>query len=279
MRPWIIIGVGAFVAIFAVGVLVTAVPKWRAAAEQETCKKNFKDLAWFAAMNSDADPAKAAKAPREIPAGTILLPDTAPENRLSWVVAALGTFDQRYQKTPEIIAAIDTSQPWSFPKNQEVAKRKLGVLLCPGSPPALDPEQPAPTQYVGIAGLGTDGATLNFVPPGPAPPRAGCFRYDSPTPFSSIADGLSNTLLFGERSEDLGPWLRGGPATLRGLDDSPNALPLIGPGAQFGGNHPNTSNWAIADGSVRSFTPRVAPKVLLSLATIAGRELDVLPGE
>jgi hypothetical protein len=156
---------------------------------------------------------------------------------------------------------------------------RLVVLLCPGNPAHVDPEQPAPTQYVGIAGLGLDAATLNFFPPAPAPPRAGCFHYDSPTSFDSITDGLSQTLLFGERSADLGSWLRGGPATLRGLDDRADALPLIGPGGQFGGNHFETSNWAIADGSVRSFTPRVDRSLLFGMATIAGKEHDVIPGE
>jgi hypothetical protein len=144
------------------------------------------------------------------------------------------------------------------------------ALLCPGQPPEVDPKQPAPTQYVGIAGIGADAATLNFTPPAPAPPRAGCFHYDGPTPFASITDGLSQTVLFGERSTDLGPWLRGGPATVRGLDNRPWAKPYIGLGGQFGGNHPDASNWALADGSVRTLTPRVDPKVLLDLATISG---------
>jgi prepilin-type processing-associated H-X9-DG protein len=275
MRPWIIVGLGLFVAIFGIGVLITALPKRRAAAEAEMCKKNLKDLAAFAAMNSDPDPAKAAKAPHEVPAGTIVLSGVDPENRLSWVVAALPTLDQKRQSTTELLHSLDRSQPWTFANNQEAAKRKLVALLCPGNPPALDAEQPAPTQYVGIAGLGTDAALLNFVAPGPAPPRAGCFRYDSPTLFSSILDGLSQSLLFGERAEELGPWLRGGPSTLRGLDDSPNASPLIG--SQFGGNHPDASNWAMADGSVRVFTPRVDPRILFSLATIAGKETDAVP--
>ena len=149
---------------------------------------------------------------------------------------------------------------------------KVLVLLCPGNPPNIDPVQPAPTQYVGIAGLGFDAAAIRFVPPNPASPRTGCFRYDSPTPFDAITDGLSQTLLFGERSDDLGPWLRGGPSTVRGLDDRPEAKPLTGNGGQFGGNHPNASNWAMADGSVRSITPRAKPQVLFDLATIAGHE-------
>jgi len=277
MRPWILIGLGAFGVLFVAGVLITALPSRRAAAEQEACKNNLKDLAFFATVHAHPDAAPGVAVKHEIPAGTIPLPGVAPDERLSWVVAALPSLDQRRQKTKEILALIDAAQPWSFAGNQDAAKRKLPGLLCPGRPPELASDQPAPTQYVGIAGLGTDAAMLNFVPPGAASPRAGCFRYDAATPFSSITDGLSQSLLFGERWEDLGPWLRGGPATLRGLNDGADAKPLIG--SQFGGNHPNASNWAMADGSIRVFSPRVDPKVLYSLATIAGKEQEVIPGE
>lgn len=277
MRAWILVGLAVFLVLFVAGVLITALPSYRAAAEQEACKNNLKDLAFFATLHAHPDAAPGVATRQEIPAGTIPLPGIAPDERLSWVVDALPTMDQRRQKAPEIFEHLDAAQPWSFPKNQDAAKRKLPGLLCPGRLPELPANKPMPTQYVGIAGLGVDAATLNFVPPAAAPPRAGCFRYDLPTPFSSITDGLSQSLLFGERWEDLGPWLRGGPATVRGLDDRPDAPPLIG--SQFGGNHPNASNWAMSDGSIRVFTPRGNPKVLFSLATIAGKEQDAIPGE
>lgn len=280
MRPWILIGLGAFVVLFVIGVLITALPKQRAAAEQEACKNNLKTIALFAAHHAHPpDGIPLEKLRNEIPAGTIVLPGISPEERLSWVVGVLPGFDQKRQNPAALLTAVDPTQPWPAMRNQEAARTRVPTLLCPGNVPEVDPQQPAPTQYVGIAGLGADAAMLNFVPPGPAPPRAGCFRYDLPTPFDSITDGLSQTLLFGERSEDLGPWLRGGPSTVRGLDDRPDAKPLIGTGGQFGGNHPNTSNWSLADGSVRSFTPRVDTKVLFGMATIAGRESDGIPGE
>ena len=280
MRPWILIGLGAFAILFVLGTILTLLPRQRAMAEQEACKNNFRILAQFA--TDQANPPKDAPARRvgsEIPAGTIPLPGVAADDRLSWVVDTLPGFDQRQQNTAPMLAAIDRSQPWSASKNQAAARMRVAALLDPGNPPELDPDRPAPTQYVGIAGLGTDAGSLNFVPPGPPSPRAGCFRYDGPTPFYSIADGSSQTLLFGECSEDLGSWLRGGASTIRGLDDRPGAKPLVGPGGQFGGNHPNTSNWALADGSVRMFTPRVDPRVLFGMATIAGKESDAIPGE
>ena len=53
---------------------------------------------------------------------------------------------------------------------------------------------------------------------------------------------------------------------------------LQGSDGQFGGNHPFGANWAFADGSVRFFTDRTDPKVLLGLATIAGKDSDPIPG-
>jgi prepilin-type processing-associated H-X9-DG protein len=120
--------------------------------------------------------------------------------------------------------------------------------------------------------VGADAATLPV-----GSPRSGAFHYDSPTPFAAITDGLSQTLLFGETRSELSPWLRGGPGTVRGLIDAPGAPPLIG--EQFGGYFPSGANFAMCDGSVRMFSPRTTPRVLLGLATIAGKETDPVPGE
>ena len=50
-------------------------------------------------------------------------------------------------------------------------------------------------------------------------------------------------------------------------------------GGQFGGFFPGGANFALCDGSVRVFTPRTTPGVLLRMATIAGGENEPLPGD
>src|SRR5438309_10210538 len=113
MRPWILTGLGVFAILFVAGVLITALPKRRAAADQEACKNNLKNLALFAAHH--AHPPKNMPAERirhEIPAGTIVLPGTAPEDRLSWVVGVLPGVDQRQQNMTSLLGAIDESRPW-----------------------------------------------------------------------------------------------------------------------------------------------------------------------
>lgn len=280
MRRWAIFGAVALFLFGVAGVVLTFIPKLRDRANLAGCQHNLREVGLFAAHFSGPQPKQPRKAVDLVPAGTIVLPGVPPEDRLSWYVTILPGLDQKRQAVGPLLAGIDEKQPWSADPNQAAARTRLLVAICPGNPAAVIPDQPAPAQYVGIAGLGADAATLALPPPpAKAPPRAGCFRYDAPTPFEAITDGLSQTLLLGERSGDVGPWLRGGPGTVRGLDDSPGAKPLLGTGGQFGGNHPDGSNWLLADGSVRVFTDRTDPKLLYSFATIAGKDSDPIPGE
>jgi prepilin-type processing-associated H-X9-DG protein len=280
MRRWVLAGVVVVLLLGVAGLVVTFIPKLRQVSDEVRCANNLREITLFAAHHAKPQPKTAAdRLLHEVPAGTVVLPGIVPEDRLSWFVQVLPGLDQKRQNTAPLLEAINQAQPWPAEKNQRAARQKLLTVLCPGKPAEFGPDAPAPTQYVGIAGLGPDAATLALPPPpAPAPPRAGCFRYGAHTPFEAITDGLSQTMLLGERSTDLGPWLRGGPATVRGLDDS-GATPLLGSGGQFGGNHPNGANWAFADGSVKFFADRIDPKVLYGLATIAGKEHDALPGE
>jgi hypothetical protein len=257
-----------------VGLLLPYVMKMRARADETTCRNNLREMALFAAHHVNPRPGvQPGRFLGEIPAGTVVLAGVPPEGRLSWVVPVLTGLDQRRQNTEQLLSAIDRQAPWSAERNQKAARTKLVTFLCPGNPPEIAADQPAPTNYVGVGGLGAD------TPASADPRRVGCFRYDAPTPFDRVTDGLSQTLLFGERSADLGPWLRGGPSTVRGLDDAAGAPAVLGPGGQFGGNHPTGANWGMADGAVRTFTPRVDPKILFAMATIAGGEKDPIPGE
>jgi hypothetical protein len=281
MRRWVVGGVVVFVLFVAVGLTVTFLPRLRRESDRLGCANHFRQIGLFAAHHADpkagGDPARLAT---EIPAGTIPLAAYGPDERLSWFPRVLPGLDQKQQNTEPLIAGLKPLEPFAAAANQAVARTRLRAALCPANVPAADPAGPSPTCYVGIAGLGTDAATLALPDaPAPATPRAGCFRYDRPTPFAAVTDGLSQTLLFGERSGDLGPWLRGGTATVRGLDDAPGAAPLIGAGGQFGGNHATGANWGFADGAVRYFTDRTDPRVLFGLATIAGKETDPLPGD
>ncbi|MCS6864673.1 MAG: DUF1559 domain-containing protein [Gemmataceae bacterium] len=278
MNPRVAI-VGVSVLLGVVGViLVTAIPQWRLAANLKKSQNNLRELALFGAhhVKPEETPktrlADVNKMPTEIPAGTIVLPHTTPAERLSWFALILPVLDQQRQNLAALYAQIDQRQPWQAEPNQRAATTPLVVLLCPENTPKWPEGQPAISCYVGISGIGFDSGGL----PADSPHR-GAFRYDRPTPFREIKDGLSQTLLMGETNLELGPWLRGGPSTVRGLNPEPSALPLIG--GQFGGYFPHVANFALCDGSVRPFTVKTTPGVLLGYATIDGHGSDPLPGE
>jgi hypothetical protein len=257
--------------LFVAGLFLTYIPKARQNANRVASQNNLRELALFAAHHAKPDPRRdATKLITATPAGTIYLPDTSPDQRLSWVVDVLPGLDQRRQNTAELLARIDRAKPWTAEPNQRAGETRLVVLLCPENPPDVPRGTPAVTSYVGIGGVGPDAAGLPL-----GSPKSGAFRYDGPTPFDRITDGLSQTLLFGETRYEVGPWLRGGHATVRGLSDAPDAPPLIGLGGQFGGYFPAGAHFALCDGSVRLFTPRTTPQVLFSYATIAGGEIDM----
>ena len=257
--------------IVVVGFAISAITKARFNANLAASRNNLRQLAQFAA-HTETNPKQAGtRTATEVPPGTVVLVGVPPEDRLSWVGYVLPGLDQKRQDIAKLFAQIDDTQPWANERNQGAARTRLIVMLCPENTPQPAPDAPAITCYVAIAGLGTDAATLALPATGSAPPRAGAFRYDAATPFDRITDGLGQTLLMGETADAPGPWLRGGFSTVRGLDDTTGAKPLIlaGAGGQFGGYFPNGANFAMCDGSVQTFSPRVTPAVLLKLATIA----------
>jgi len=255
------------------GIVITLVTRNRTEQDKLYTLNNLRELNHFAVGYLPPDKSWALKPVERtaIPPGTIVRPELAPDERLSWVADALPYLNQKRQPLEELAAKIDKTKPWAFAANKAAAATVVECLI----PTAVKIEPtggPAPTYYLGIAGRGPDPASLNLGPPVPA--RAGCFRYNGDTPFDRITDGLSTTLLFGETATDLGPWLRGGPSTLRGVDDSPGAKPILGPAGQFGGVHPGTTAFSFADGSAKFFQDTADPRVLAALATIAGGSED-----
>jgi prepilin-type processing-associated H-X9-DG protein len=139
------------------------------------------------------------------------------------------------------------------------------LLQCPAHSRGATTNGPRETDYVGVAGLGADAATL---PSGH--PRSGVFSYERPTRLGDIRDGIASTMMMAETTQARGPWTAGGPATVRGLD--PGRRPYIGRGRQFGGAHRGGVMVAFADGSVRFIRESIDPKVFEALSTVAGGE-------
>ncbi len=171
---------------------------------------------------------------------------------------------------------------------------QLKLFLCPLDvprdwfvrPPKLNP---ASTSYLGVSGTASEEAD-------------GLLFMDSNTSFSMVLDGLSQTLIAGERPASLrrmygrwyggwGPWyvanaFVGVAENLRkendlGCPSGPyrfenDKLENICSVFHFWSLHPGGGNFAFADGSVRFLTYGAA-SVLPALATRAGGEAMSLP--
>ena len=71
-----------------------------------------------------------------------------------------------------------------------------------------------------------------------------------------------------------GPWVAGGPASVRGLEQG--GTPYMGRNGQFGTTHRRGIMCLFADGSVRFLRSSISPEAFEALATIAGGDQ---PGE
>jgi hypothetical protein len=208
---------------------------------------------------------------RSLPAGTIPNHRLPPEHRLSWGVAVLPFLEEE-----RLYRNFDRKAAWDATANEAPAKTVLRVFHCPDWGREASPEPAFLTAYLGVAGVGADAPRLPE-----DHPDAGLFGYDRFTSLDKVKDGTAKTLLILESARDNGPWSRGGPSTVRGLD--PAERPYLGTGRPFGGTHfaENTvlgrgksvgCNAAMADGSVRFLADALAPNLLEALATSAGRE-------
>ena len=171
-----------------------------------------------------------------------------------------------------IYRGLDTSTAWDAEVNRPAVGQVVKSYLCPSRHYAGLQGIPALADYVGVAGIGADAATL----PG-SDPRSGFFGYDRTIRLSDIKDGASNTLMAIETASVNGPWAAGGTATVRAFD--PETQPYVGNGRPFGLSHvewtilgrPSVgANAAFADGSVRYLRDSISPHTLEALATIAG---------
>ena len=277
MRRRVVVIVLVGVLALALGVFVIWLAQGRVDQSRIYCQNHLRVLAQHSEQaglelppGALAGPWLPAQAPN-VPAGTVWHPTLPPDQRLSWVVPLLPLIDQKRYETATLAPQLDLAAAWDAPKNASVGRARLALVECPGNPP---PESSgfAFTQYIGNGGVGPDAAT------GSLSPKSGCFRYDRATPYTAITDGLSTSVLFAETSNELGPWIRGGPATVRSYLPKSSKV-MLGADGQFGGNHPLGANFGFADGSVRFLTDRTTPAVIEGLFTSAGGGTDPLPGE
>jgi hypothetical protein len=265
--------------------MTPAICKVRRTAYRQSCANHLKQLGIGTHNYRDTN--------GHFPPGTVAGTQLPPDRRLSFYAPLLP-----YLEKQAVHNQLKLAEPWDAGENRvaveatpQGAKHSWHPFQCGDWQSTRwfaggGRQEPfygydAYTNYVGVAGLGADAALRPADAPG-----IGMFGYDRKLKTEQVKDGLANTLLLIETGHEVGPWLRGGPSTVRAID--PDAGHLTGDGFPFGGTHfhdatlwksvgPDGFHVVLADGTVRYVKNEVHPDVLTALATIAGGE--EVPGD
>ena len=248
------------------GLLVPSTRNVSGAAARTRCLSNLKEL--MMALHNYESTGRPEVYPstgepkgpiaHKMPAGCIG-PGAVPEERLSWMVAILPHLEQ-----DALYRQFQVDR--GFQENAQPAATVLRTLWCPAADVR---SSDAVSCYVAMAGLGREAASQPQGAPG-----NGFMGYDRPASYSAIPDGASFTIALMETRADLGPWARGGTATLRGFD--PADVPWYGKQRPFEG-HRNGIQVAMADGATRFVSAKMSPQTLAAVMTVAGGE--TIPAE
>lgn len=220
---------------------------------------------------------------KAFPAGTVL-PRTSEASRYGLARPPRSRISFFYELLPllghnDIAAQIDPQLPWYDEKNINAAEIWLPQVLCPwyptsewraSSPLIPDGRLVGATHFVAIAGVGLDAA--RYDPKNPEFGRkVGITGYDWGSTIEEITDGLDKTIYLMQAAPGLSqPWLAGGGATVRGLNE---ADPLDGFRHTFGTPDGKPGTFALmANGDIRFIPADIDKKVLLAMATRAGGE-------
>jgi hypothetical protein len=200
---------------------------------------------------------------------------------VSWIVQILPQLDEAnaYRK-------FDFKASAYAPENGEVRGHEIDVLLCPSQPDGPVPGI-ADTNYAGChhhdeAQIAADNRGLMFL--------------NSHMPFENVPDGMSHTLLIGEKAyrDDPIGWVSGTRATLRNTGDQinmahnsrfgfsrPGTPPAAPPRPEdvggFNSVHPGGAQFALGDGSVRFLSENTDPLLYTRLGDRADGELVKSP--
>jgi len=290
-----------------IGLLLPAVQKVREAAARMSCSNNLKQMALACHNYHDTY--------NDLPPSRL-----DHRGGLTWAVLLLPYLEQDNFFRQWDITRLYYDQGPTVAAGDAIRQTPVKTYFCPSrrSPPALSitgdtPDTPfagarvPPAYYTGsvsdyaacigndtdpetsgIAGQGGNGAfsvaLIPWVyvrPPRVGGPPAILGAQRSMTRFSSITDGLSNTLFFGDKHVRLGQFGNGnsegdgsvynGDILAFGSRAAGTRNPLaFGPTerfrTQFGSYHPGVCQFAFGDGSVRAIPVSISPSTLDALA-------------
>lgn len=265
-----------------IALLLAAVQQAREAARRASCKNNLKQLGL--ALHNYHDVSST------LPSGWIGLdPATGqpdPEGSPGWGWAA--RILPQLERQNVTSGLVNLSLPITHPSNGIARVTPLPVYLCPSDSgtivwPLEDEDggvlvRLAKSNYVGVFG------TFD-IEDAPAAGE-GLFFHNSRLPFAHITDGLSTTLMVGERSSVLGysTWTGVVPDGEEAMDRivgicdlPPNPNPVDydeeGEMDDFSSDHIMGTQFLFADGSVKWIAQDISVNVYRALATRAGGEI------
>lgn len=223
-------------------------------------------------------------ATKEFPRGTTVRKQTdtsrmgvpfKPETRVSFFVDLLPYMDDRRA----LAVSVNRDLAWFDEANLLAGESWVPELLVPHypqsawralSPHVADGRVLGGTNYVAIAGVGIDAA--RFDPRNPElAKKVGITGYDWGSKVEEVTDGLDKTIYLMQTPPGLQqPWLSGGGATVRGLNETD---PMLGFRHTYGTPDGKPGTFALmGDGSVRFIPGDIDPKILKAMATRAGGE-------
>jgi type II secretory pathway pseudopilin PulG len=271
-----------------VALLLPAVQAARESARAAQCKNNFRQLGLALHMYHDTM--------KQVPAGWIA---DSPEGEpgWGWTVSLLPHLEQG--NAEKLIAK---HLPIADPVNQQAREMVFPILLCPsdgaedvfviggggghdhdddgGHDHSVDEGTPlfriGRSNYIGVFG------TIEIED---SPSRSdGMFYHNSKLKFANVKDGLSNTLVIGERSSKLGGSVWAGVvgaanepmARIVGIaDHTPNHRDRHFD--DFSSDHPSGVHFLVGDGSVTRLNDTIDFGVYQALCTIRGGEPATVP--
>jgi hypothetical protein len=207
------------------GLVINFVVQMRESSNRTTCTNNLHQIGITVANYQDSIQGL-------YPRAAMMNEDLPPERRLSWLVDIMP-----YLEDDPTYSQMDKKKAWDAEENRFAALCEFKRFHCAGYPDRPPESTLWSSHYIGLAGVGSDAATL---PAGH--PRAGVFGFDRELHNRDLTRGQSQTALLTETSAAQGGWTAGGPPTVRGFDPATS---------QFGGNHRGGCLVGFADGSVR----------------------------